>query len=414
MSEQFRRNIGKLIFSALFLALYIEPVEALTQDISAVFIPDPTNPMRNEFRNTTPVSGVCQGHMPERCKQLGIFSIRTPGFSANAIAPINAFHADERQGAMWKVPSEWRDVQVTHTRTGEVKTVQVRIAGIGHRWDVRPNTSAWAVPGGSWQGRWQSAPSPCQSSNFLTGNSTMAIFFWIVPEGAGVCSRQPGTDITRFWYSTFEFAYALKTPNPLDMSSGQYTGVLTYTMGPQADFDFGDVVIPGDSELTLNFTLDVMHALKVDIPPGGNRIELVPQGGWQAWLNQGRKPVRLFRDQTFNISASSRFKMQLECQFVAGNTCALRDAGAADLVPLNTSVTLPYGLTDGTGQPVDRRPLRLDGSGTELFQPGLYVDRKPGVLHFEVAREHVEQMLQDGNGKTYSGDITVIWDSEVI
>jgi hypothetical protein len=31
-----------------------------------------------------------------------------------------------------------------------------------------------------------------------------------------------------------------------------------------------------------------------------------------------------------------------------------------------------------------------------------------------VAREHVEQMLQDGNGKTYSGDVTVIWDSEVI
>ena len=77
-------------------------------------------------------------------------------------------------------------------------------------------------------------------------------------------------------------------------------------------------------------------------------------------------------------------------------------------------MTLPYGLTDGAGQPVDRRPLRLDGSGTELFQPGLYVDRKPGVLHFEVAREHVEQMLREGVAKTYTGNVTVIWDSEVI
>ncbi|MNG16887.1 hypothetical protein D3C84_1008330 [compost metagenome] len=71
-------------------------------------------------------------------------------------------------------------------------------------------------------------------------------------------------------------------------------------------------------------------------------------------------------------------------------------------------------MTDDSGQAVDRRPLRLDGSGTELFQPGHYVDRKPGALHFEVAREHVEQMLQDGKAKNWSGNVTVIWDSEVI
>jgi hypothetical protein len=197
------------------------------------------------------------------------------------------------------------------------------------------------------------------------------------------------------------------------MSSGEYKGSLTYTAGPGMDFDMGDVLIPNDNSITLNFTLDVMHALKVDIPPGGNKIELVPQGGWQAWLNQGRKPVRLFRDQTFNISASSRFKMHLECQYPVGNNCALRDVESADLVPLNTSVSLPHGLTDASGQPIHRRPLRLDGSGTDLFQPGFYVERRPGTLHFEVVREHVEQMLRDGAAKTYSGDVTVVWDSEV-
>ncbi|MGZ9737207.1 hypothetical protein [Pseudomonas azerbaijanorientalis] len=189
---------------------------------------------------------------------------------------------------------------------------------------------------------------------------------------------------------------------------------MTYTTGPGKDFDMGDVMLPNDSAITLNFTLSVEHSLKVEIPPGGHRIELVPQGGWQAWLNQGRKPVRLFRDQTFNLSASSRFKMQLECQHSVGNTCALRAADSSELVPLNTSVSLPNGLTDDSGQAVDRRPLRLDGSGTELFQPGHYVDRKPGALHFEVAREHVEQMLQDGKAKNWSGNVTVIWDSEVI
>ncbi|WP_312402983.1 hypothetical protein [Pseudomonas rhodesiae] len=385
--------------------------QALSQDITAEFVPDPANPTKNEFRNTTPVTGVCAWHMPNRCQQMGIFTIRTNDFAANANAPIEALHEDPRQGAMWKVPSEWRDVQVTHARTGETETVQVRIAGIGHRWDVRPNTSAWARPGYSWQGQWSTAPSPCQSTGFLTGNNTLALFFWLVPEGAGVCSRFPGTTITRFWYSTFEFAYALRTPNPLGMSSGEYVGNITYTMGPHQDFDFGDVVIPSDNQLTLNFSLDVLHTLQVEVPPGGNRIELVPQGGWQAWLNQGRKPARLFRDQTFNISASSRFKMQLECERVMGNTCALRNADGHQ-VPLDISVSLPYGLNRPDGSAVNRQPLLLSGAGTQLFQPGHYVNRRPGTLHFEVGREHTDNMLSQG-GSTYSGLATVIWDSDL-
>jgi hypothetical protein len=274
--------------------------QALSQDITAEFIPDPANPTKNEFRNTTPVTGICAGHMPIRCQQMGIFTIRTSNFAANANAPIEAFHEDPRQGAMWKVPSEWRDVQVTHARTGETETVQVRIAGIGHRWDVRPNTSAWARPGYSWQGQWSTAPSPCQSTGFLTGNNTLALFFWLVPEGAGVCSRFPGTTITRFWYSTFEFAYALRTPNPLGMSSGEYVGNITYTMGPHQDFDFGDVVIPSDNQLTLNFSLDVLHTLQIDsayrqvleLGEGDglvNRMLLDPH--WRGWLEQ-RYPER--------------------------------------------------------------------------------------------------------------------------
>jgi hypothetical protein len=81
-------------------------------------------------------------------------------------------------------------------------------------------------------------------------------------------------------------------------------------------------------------------------------------------------------------------------------------------VPVDVSVTLPDGLTDAAGQPVNRRRLLRDGSGTELFQPGLYVDRRSGTLHFEVGQGSVEQMLDSG-ATTYSGDVTVIWDSQV-
>jgi hypothetical protein len=369
--------------------------------------------MVNKFQNTTPISSICQSHIPTQCQALNLFSLRIPGFDALSNGPILANHADERQGFMVQVPSHWRNVLVTHTKTGETETVQMRIAGFGGLWQVPrpPGVSAWAQPGVGWTQQWARAPSPCISTGHLKAGLQTATYFWMVPEGAGVCSRKPSQELAYMRIYQMEYAYELRTPNPLGMSSGEYTGSLTYTMGPGGDYDFGDVLIPTDNQLTFSIFLEVQHDLKVEVPPGGNRIELVPQGGWQAWLNQGRKPARLFRDQTFNISASSRFKMQLECERVMGNTCALRNADGHQ-VPLDISVSLPYGLNRPDGSAVNRQPLLLSGAGTELFQPGYYVNRRPGTLHFEVAKEHADSMLAQG-GSTYSGQATVIWDSDL-
>lgn len=393
--------------------LFSTSAAGITQEITAVFRPDPTNPMQNKFENTTPLSTVCANHMPARCKQLNIFSLRAPEFRARTIAPILANHEDERQGFMVKVPSGWRDLQVTHVMTGETETVQMRMAGIGTPWEVPrpPGVSAWGIPGYSWQSRWQGAPGPCQSTGFLVASIRSAAYFWLVPEGAGACSRQPSQDLRYLLLAQMEYAYEIKTPNPLGMSSGLYRGSLTYTMGPGADFDFGDVIIPTQNAITFNFALSVEHNLKVDLPPGGNRVELIPEGGWQAWLNQGRAPSRLYRDQTFKIAASSRFKIQLECSLVINNTCGLRNS-AGDQVPLQVAVSLPHGLVDQGGQSINKRPLRLDGIGTELFQPLYYVNDRPGTLHFEVVREDMADMLSNP-GSTYSGVVTVVWDSQV-
>jgi hypothetical protein len=213
-------------------------------------------------------------------------------------------------------------------------------------------------------------------------------------------------------YNYLEFAYELITPNPLGMSSGEYFGSHQYTVGPGQDFDLGNLMMPSSPTLTLNFTLSVQHELKVEVPPGANRIELVPQGGWQAWVNQGRKPARLFRDQTFNISSSSRFKMQMSCERVIGDTCALKNTTDDHEVPLDVSVSLPNGLTREDGSAVSRQPLLLSGVGTELFKPGFYVNRRPGTLHFEVKKDYAEAMVERG-GTTYSGQVTVVWDSEL-
>lgn len=380
---------------------------AATQEITAVFRPNPGNPMQNKFLNTTPQSGVCPGHMPARCEALGIFSIRTTDITFRSNGPMAAEETDMRKRVMFKVPSEWRSFEVI-SDYGEPETVEMRISGIGNRFDI-PNP-----PGvHAWGDYWTLPPPPCQYTGMWAAGSTIRLWFWLVPENASACSMASRVEIPRLNYVNFEYTYELRTPNPLGMSTGQYKGFINYTVGPHKDFDFGDIMVPNDDSLTFNFTLDVQHELKVEVPPGGYRVELVPQGGWQAWLQRNRRPERLFRDQTFNISASSRFKMNLECQYVSGDYCALWEPTVGHAVPLELSVTLPGGLMDPTGEPVIRRPLRRDGAGTELFQPGFYVDRKPGTLHFEVAREAVEEMIKPGASRHYSGNVTVIWDSEV-
>jgi len=414
--------IKKAMGYFLFWTLSTAPLfaGAASMDIQARFSPDPANPLVNKFINTTPPSGYCADY-PLRCDWDKLFSLTTP-LTFSSSYPIPARHTDPRQGAMFKVPADWKTFTVTKVSGGsssnETAEMKVRIAGFGTRYRLSDTSSNLVGrPDGDhsilWSGRsWYQAPSPCRGSGTSTHNQREYSTFWLTPV-VGTCAKTAAYAIPGFEYFRFDMGYELETPEPLKMSQGIYTGSVTYQVGPHGDFDMGDNMMPNDNSLTLNFTLDVQHTLKIEIPPGGNRIELEPQGGWQAWLNQGRKPARLFRDQTFNVSASSRFKMQLECQYLAGNTCGLRDTESAHLVPLNTSVSLPYGLTDAAAQTVNRRPLHLDGSGTELFQPGFYLDRKPGTLHFEIAREHVESMLSDGVTKTYSGDVTVIWDSEV-
>jgi len=399
----------------LLLTLFSAAAVAEVHNIDATFEPDFANPQKNQFKNQTPSQGFCR-QVPATCESLGLFSlIAQIPFAANA--PIKANHADPRQGGMAKVPSDWRTVSVTNA-AGDSHVVEVRIAGVGHETGF-PLSVVELTGGGWWDdlwegGGWVYAPPPCLSVGTHTAGYHGYNSFWRVPEGAGVCAKKALFDIPLGMnYQFFVYAYELRTPDPLKMDAGDYTGAITYTVGPNMDFDMGDVMIPNDSILTLNFNLRVTHTMKVDIPPGGNRVALQPVGGWQSWLNEGRKPTRLMRDQTFNISASSRFKMNIECQYFFVNDCLIREPGTGHAVPLEVSVSLPNGLTDGAGQAVNRRRSLRDGTGTELFQPSFYLDRKVGTLHFEVARDAVERMIREGEARTYSGNVTVIWDSEV-
>ncbi|CRM46436.1 hypothetical protein [Pseudomonas sp. 25 E 4] len=388
--------------------------QANTVDVTAEFRPDPTNPMVNRFKNTTPSTGYCEW-FHAFCNPRGFFSLSLPfGLPQTTGGPVPAKHTDPRQGAYLKVPSEWRNVTVTNEQ-GDSAQLDVRISGIGGRADHGGDVQVITGGGGYnelWNtGRWHNAPTPCIPTGGLNGTSYYVVWFWLVPENAGACATQAQFDLPELHFRYLSFGYELRTPNPLSTPAGIYRGSQTYTIGPGLDFDFGDRVLPVGNTVTLNFVLDVDHILKVEVPPGGNRVQLEPQGGWQGWLQNGRKPTRLFRDQTVNLWASSQFKMTLECGAPMGNTCSVRNA-AGHQVPLDVAVTLPPGLSDAGGRLVNRLPLRLDGSGTELFQPSRYIDRKPSTLHFEVQADSVAQMLEQP-GSTYNGDVTVVWDSAI-
>ena len=416
-------NVSPLF--ALVSALVTTSVLADVVEISAAFVPDPSNPGANRFKNTTPPSGYCAS-FPTVCAQRKIFSIES-NITAESNAPIRANHGP-RQGPMFQIPAQWRDVEVLHGE-GDSETVQFRVTSLGSRYRLsqaakeligRPDVDNGKAHGLLWGGKendysiaqWSSPPRPCtRATNAYSFDSIGFIFYWNVPAGQ-VCGKTAAFDIPGFYYSKLGFMYELATPNPLKMKAGIYTGSLRYTVGPMMDFDLGDVMIPSDNELVFNFTLKVDHIFKVEIPPGGNKVALLPEGGWQAWLNQGRRPTRLFRDQTFNIWTSTPFKMSMECEHYAANsTCAVQD-DKNNQVPVDVSVSLPSGLSDAERQSVSRRRLRVDGVGTERFEPALYIDRKPGTLHFEVSKGAVEEMLQRDSLR-YSGDITVIWDSQV-
>ncbi|WP_192558905.1 hypothetical protein [Pseudomonas allokribbensis] len=390
---------------------------AITQEIRATYVPDPANPQSNKFINQTPQSGYC-GTYPNDCRRHNLMGVSLPlrFTSVQAIRPESA----ERDGAMFKMPAQWRSLTVRNIVTGEAETVEMRIGGFGTRYVLSDTASNLTGVSGDYEAHhalwvragWNSPPRPCEPGAMASYGADFYRFFWFTPAEA-VCSKQSAFVIPWMSYDYLDVGYELRTPNPLGMSAGIYAGELTYGLGPGQDIDAGNNLLPDTSSLTFRVLLDVQHVLKVDIPPGGNRIALVPQGGWQAWLQQGRKPVRLFRDQTFNISSSSRFKMFVECQHGGAQSCGLRDTegGGAD-AQVFVSVSLPDSITDDAGQPVRHRPL-TSSPNAPGFQPDRFLDRTAGTLHFEIPRDYVEQMLQPGQARRYAGNVTVIWDSEV-
>ena len=407
------------LWRVVLVGSVVSPASAVDIDIMAEFVPDRSRPQDNKFKDITPPYGMC-AWKPNNCP--GINSVHMRSY-AMATRPIIANHSSERQGAMFRLPSQWRTISVYHEADGMPEILKFRMAGISGTYSTGPDlrryfndysSTAEQLHERLWGGGngWRNPPSPCgflaepARIDFLTHQ-----FNWGMPiQSDGVCAKRASYDIISLQYYNLTMVYELEAPKPLDMRAGRYRGNLNFLMGPGQDIDFGDVVLPDTPNLNINFTLDVEHVFKVDIPPGGDRVELVPEGGWQSWLqNPAHAPKKLFRDQTFLISSSVPFSMQLICSDGYAEWCGIRNENNHH-IPLAVHVSLPSGIVDGEGRPAVRQTLS-NKRGVK-FQPGIYVDNKPATLHFEAGR-FVDEMLRDHAGSTYSGTVTVVWDSDV-
>ncbi|MBF6032452.1 hypothetical protein H8F23_04230 [Pseudomonas sp. P155] len=397
---------------ALVLALSMSPVQAINQEIRALFQPDSSQPGKNVFVNQTPNSGYC-ATFPDQCAENSMFSIQVPvRFNSTLTLPPN-------WGVGIRVPANWRRLTVTNTDTMETEIVEVRITGVGSNYVL--SQPAHELVGVSdplvghqrlWEGSsWVYAPPPCRYSGVGVFSPASYRFFWKTPV-EDYCVKKTLATIPSMYFDTLDFAYELRTPNPLGMSSGLYTGSLNYSLGNGGDFHFGQSFQPDDNNLTLDFVLDVQHTLKVDLPPGGNKVSLEPEGGWAPWIESGRKPSRIFRDQPFFISASSRFKVMLLCGSLGGPYCYLTSP-LGDSVPVKVSMSLPAGIDGpgGPGAPVNRIPLQFN-TWRGPFQPSMYVERKAGALHFELEPRDIDFLLRPGKNDRLRGNITIIWDSD--
>lgn len=398
----------------------VAPVWAAQVDITGEYFSGSDAGAAGAFKNTTRASRACAMLDGGRyCDSIQVFSADAR-IVLRSNSEIRADHATERQGVMFKIPASWKTIEVRDSITGESHALKVRIAGIGFRGETEDVRSLTGMPmGGSvyearaklWSsGSFENPPSPCVLFPLYPGNSPESFnFVWMTPV-LGVCAKQAKFRIPRIDFNYMEILYQWQTPKAWVMGSGRYIGELTYTLGAGGDFDVGDVLTPSEDALTLKFALEVTHHLNVHLSPGGNRVELVPEGGWQRWLqNPAHIPTKLFRDQDFHLTASGRFGMRLICSSTYGERCAIRNENNHS-IPVGVDVSLPSGIVDRAGRPVVRQALRNDQD--VKFQLGNYVDNKPGTLHFE-ANSLVDEMLRDHAGSTYSGTITVVWDSDV-
>lgn len=210
-----------------------------------------------------------------------------------------------------------------------------------------------------------------------------------------------GQDLT---ISSIYLGYKLKAPNPLAMENGTYTGKLTLSMGRNQDFDFGAGTYT-DTQLTVNFTIKVRHQIKVDFPPGGEKVVLSPPEGWSDWIYRGRNrvPSSLQAELHFRIWFSSKIKITLRCEYPNGEECFIKNTKDGHLAPIHVYWRNNAALITTTSSNIYIVPS-MNGS------PAVNDDR---FFSFKITESQTLEEMMARPGGTYKGKVTIIFDATI-
>lgn len=201
-------------------------------------------------------------------------------------------------------------------------------------------------------------------------------------------------DGVQLYTEEFFLGFRLKTPNPLKMKNGGYTGRLTLSISPNGDIDLGNGSY--SAAHTIYFQLSVKHQIKIDFPQNSKKITLKPNDGWAS----GGKNTVLRNEINYSLWASSNVSLSLRCQYKFNDACGIKNK-KGHTVGLDV-FNLEHGnkkmlLTEKTPQVI------------KVINPVMGSESK---LIFRVGNESVASMLKYP-GSTYSGDVTIVYDASI-
>lgn len=398
---------------------------AATMDITASFTPSVSNPENNTFTNTTPQSGYCS-NWSSKCTS-GMHSINTNLTLKSNGLPILVSETDGRDHVYFKLPAR-KAVTVTNSGDGSESTIYFSFTHISARmFNLSNPSSGWSNGGFDYP----ASDSGCSRVAAALGSGSWYHWVWKIsnPTNPAGCYKKRKTDYT--WVSSaymtqISVGYKLETPAPLKLTSGVYTGNVTYSVGPGEDVDFGNKWEASGSTLKVNFTLSVNHELKLSTTSDNQQVALQPcasgkvctaeegAANWERWMIN-RIPPELTGRSNFKLSSSGAFTVYLQCEQQSGSHCALRsDNTPSQTVPVQTLLTLPASIVDAsTGSAVSKRLLAVGRNlKKNIFLANSFGENQAGSIDFLVSQKDVDTMLQT-RPDTYRGAVTVIFDPKI-
>lgn len=192
--------------------------------------------------------------------------------------------------------------------------------------------------------------------------------------------------------SEFYLGFRLKSPNPLKMKNGDYTGTLDLLISPEGDIDLGNGSYSASH--TLNFKLSVKHQIKVDFPLSGKKVILQPNKGW------GNQLTELSNEITYSLWASSNVNVSLRCQYKFNDACGIKNK-KGHTVGLDV-----FNLENG-----HNRTLLTEKTPQVIKVMNPVMGNESKIL-FRVSNKSVTSML-NYPGSTYSGNVTIVYDASI-